>query len=384
MSLSVSVVLLKSRKAIKGFPIKMRVTYNQKSNYLGLNMYLDEVDFNKVMKSKRLNPKQKQIKNQLLEHESKALKIIKMLPVFTFKEFKLLFTGKLPDNIGNMQYCFDKYITELNRKKKLKTASMYSTVKRSLLTFQPNLLINDITPELLEAYCKYLREEKLNDTSISIYMRMLRAIVNKNKNLIYHYPFEHFKIPRSLDNKRAISKPDLLKLLNYKFENPTDEKYFDLFKFSFYAAGMNIKDILLLKPECLQNGFLIYNRSKTNKTVKIYLLKEALEIIKKYSNSKTEFLFPFLKNEEPEYLVHRVHAIVRRVNVRIKKACFKLNLPVVTSYSARHSFATVMMNNGANIALISQMLGHTSIQTTQKYLGAFTDTKLAEGMKLLI
>jgi integrase/recombinase XerD len=384
MNVTVSNVLVKSRETTKGFPIKLRITCNRKSDYLGLNIYSSDEDFEKVKQSKRLNPELKKLKQELIQIEQKANRILSEMTEYSFKEFKKLYFGIVPDNKDSLEYCFNSYIKELKESKKLKTATIYESTINSIHAFKSDLSIKDINVKFLESYKKNLLQQDKSMTTVSIYFRCLRSIINKNRDLLEAYPFQSFKVPSPENNKRAINEKNLKSLLSYESDNPNDKIYLDLYKFSYYCGGLNIKDALLLKPENINDGFLTYKRAKTNKPVHIFLLPEALKIIEKYRSKSETYIFPLLKNEKPEYLIHRVHAIVKRVNKRLEKACEALEMPKITTYSARHSFATTLMNKGVSIAFISQSLGHTSISTTQNYLGSFTNDQIKEGMNMLL
>ena len=118
---------------------------------------------------------------------------------------------------------------------------------------------------------------------------------------------------------------------------------------------------------------LIYYRKKTKQLVKIPIKEAAMEIIRKYETSNF-YLFPILTDYHKTEVQreNRLHKIIGRINNRLKEIGKELNLPIkVTTYVARHSFATVLKRSGVNIALISETLGHSDIKTTQIYLDEF-------------
>ncbi len=385
MSTTVSIYFDKKRKSKNGFPLKLRLTNNRKSDYISLKLYLSEDSYNDYQTKKRLSEDLKLIKRSIIKSEARANEILSKMDSYSFQEFKVVFLGKklkIINKDSSINSLFDKRIEEFKALGKLKSANTYQCTIRAINRFKSNIMIDKIDSKFLHSFHSYLLDDDKSITTVSIYMRNLRAIINANRNLINNYPFSKYKVPSPANNKRAITETDLQRILSYQFTSSKDNFFLDLYKFSYYAAGANTIDICKLKPKNIQGEYLIYNRSKTNKQIKVFILPKAKEIIKKYSGG--EYLFPLITNEEPQYLYDRSHSVVKSINKRLKRLCEDLKLPKITTYSSRHSFSTVLMNKGASIAFISQSLGHTSISTTQSYLGSFTDSQMEENMKKLI
>ena len=111
------------------------------------------------------------------------------------------------------------------------------------------------------------------------------------------------------------------------------------------------------------------------------LLPQSLAIIKKWGNKKNHensFVFPELTGKEnPERQKQLIQQLTHVINDNMKVIASKLGIEKsVTTYVARHSFATVLKRSGANISLISEMLGHGSQKTTQTYLDSFENDAL--------
>ena len=164
----------------------------------------------------------------------------------------------------------------------------------------------------------------------------------------------------------------------------------DVFIFSYLCGGVNITDIANLKYNNVINNKLSYIRQKTKKKINTPLSDEALQIIAKYGIAfgDDDYIFPMLDRKIHKTEVQksdRIHKVMGTVNRHLKKvaklACIKVNL---TTYVARHSFATVLKNSGVNIALISETLGHSDIATTQIYLDSFENSQIDEAMKNLL
>ena len=132
---------------------------------------------------------------------------------------------------------------------------------------------------------------------------------------------------------------------------------------------------------------LVYIRKKTKKLIKLPLQTEALKILARYNGVSLPYLFPVLssfhKTETQQH--NRVHKVIAKVNARLKKIGEELNLPIdITTYVARHSFATVLKRSGVSTSLICETLGHSSEKVTQIYLDSFENSQIDEAMQHLL
>ncbi len=153
--------------------------------------------------------------------------------------------------------------------------------------------------------------------------------------------------------------------------------------FSYFGNGMNMKDIALLKFKNISGEFLSFERAKTirsnrsnPKIISVYINDEIKSIITKWSNwdkNKDNYVFPILKpGLTPLQQRDRIKEFTRDVNDGIKIITAAEGIEMhVTTYSARHSFSTVLKRSGASIEFISEALGHTDVKTTESYLDSF-------------
>ena len=115
--------------------------------------------------------------------------------------------------------------------------------------------------------------------------------------------------------------------------------------------------------------------------------QQAIELIKKYHNKDSQYLFPILSNfhETEIQKANRIHKVITKVNKRLKEIGEELNLPIpLTTYVARHSQATVMKKAGVSTAVICEIMGHSSERVTQIYLDSFDNEQINEAMKNLL
>ena len=229
----------------------------------------------------------------------------------------------------------------------------------------------------------------------------MRTILNKaiEDNLFdrNNYPFgkRKYKIPTGSNVKKALEIDEITKIYNFKtVQGSILEKAKDYFIFSYFANGMNPKDICRLKYSDINGDTLSFIRAKTERTKKdkekrIYvdISEEMTEIIEKYGTKGNGYIFPILSEGlSPKREMELVQYFVKRINEGMKTITDDLKInKKVTSYVARHSFSTISRNTGSSIEYISEALGHEDLKTTGNYLASFDSTtrkKNAKGLKL--
>ena len=159
----------------------------------------------------------------------------------------------------------------------------------------------------------------------------------------------------------------------------------DFWIFIYFTNGLNVKDLCLLKYENIKDGTIEFIRAKTKrqkkeKRIQAALQPETIAIIKKWGNAKKDgFVFPILDGREtPTRERQLIQQLTHVINDNMKAIAADLEItnPVGT-YVARHSFATVLKRSGASMEMISEMLGHSSLNTTKSYLASFeTEAKI--------
>ena len=204
------------------------------------------------------------------------------------------------------------------------------------------------------------------------------------------YPFKKFKVSKLHQEtvKRALSKDEILAVINY----PTKGKDFytrlavALFTFSYFMGGINFVDMAYLTDKNIMEGRLIYHRKKTSKLINLPLQDEALMVLKRYKDSCKGYLFPILSNEHKseQQKLNRLHKVITKVNRALKAIGEELNIPIkLTTYCARHSYATVLKRAGVATSIISESLGHSSERVTQIYLDSFENNQIDKAMEYL-
>ena len=384
-------------KKDKTYPVKLRITFHRKRKYYAIsNDSLNETDFSKVMGDKpRGNFRKIRLKFDDVKHE--ADEVIKNLNPFNFEQFELDFFKKTsqPDDVFSF---YDTYIEELKAEGRISTAESYSYSKKSIQGFCSctKLSFDRITNDFLEKYENQMIKGGYSITTVGIYLRSLRTIVNLaiKKGIAGNYPFGKgrslFSIKNPPARKMALTTQELKSIFSYdSFETKAENYYFDLWKFSYLCSGMNVKDICSLKYSNIVRDKIFYKREKTKrsnyngKEIVIPVSKEINVIIEKWGQKPKDsntYVFPILKDKlSPEQLQATTKQATKQMNKYIKRVAEKLGIEInISTYTARHSFATQLMRHGAPTEFISKQLGHSNVETTTSYLENFEERQLNE------
>jgi len=368
--------------------ISIRVTFQRKKKYYPTKTSLTVKDFTRIMTAKRRNDEDNKTYNEIRSFETKALKVIESLSVFTFEQFENIYleNREASDSIA---FGFDKYIKELKEEKRIGTAVSYETAKASLESFKSGLKFADITKPLLTKYENCMYEAGKSKATVGIYLRSLRSIFNRARIDKSLYPFgdgkDKYSIPTGKNIKKALTLEDIAKIFRYKAEPGSGEEMArDYWVFIYLCNGINVKDLCLLKRKNINGDILTFERAKTKRSkkdhepIKVSLKQEAKTIINKYgvpSIAPENYIFPHLSNgitaERERQVIQQLTKTVNKYMKRIGRE-LEISNPIST-YSARHSFATILKRSGANVSFISDALGHSSIATTQSYLAGFEE-----------
>jgi len=211
----------------------------------------------------------------------------------------------------------------------------------------------------------------------------LRALYNKaiKRRLIPRelYPFEEYKVSalRGEKNKRALTADDFKKIRDIDLsDNPPLLEAQRYFLFSFFARGMNFADLMLLKWTDIVGGRIHYTRSKTKGRFSIEVTDELQQLLDffKAQNRNTDYVFPILLHHDltAKQILERKHKVLARVNRKLKEIAKLAGVEEhLTSYVARHSFATILKKMGTSTDAISELMGHADVKITMTYLKGF-------------
>ena len=296
---------------------------------------------------------------------------------------------------------FQQQITAMKQAGKINTAIKYTATCTSLVKFHPTKLrFEEINGKLLGDFEVFLHSAGNQSNSIATKFSVLKAVYNKaiadKIFLCKENPFISYKVGKhwTQTRKRAIHKEDIQRLMQAELpvtRSPYTDFARDIFLFSYFSAGINFKDIATLRYVDMEEDRIFYRRHKTGKTMTCRLHPQAKAIITRYGRSEAmqeDYIFPILDRHvhRTEQQIHnRVHKVLIHINRELKEWSKRLGLTTnLTTYVARHTYATVLKRSGVSVALISESLGHSDLSTTQIYLDSFENSQIDAAMQHLL
>ena len=335
-----------------------------------------------------------------------ATEIIKDIEVFSFGQFEELFFNR-PGSWDSVVPAMISFIRDLKSEGRFGYASSFESTLRAIVEYHEKkhfsfnsrvvveerfkrylackkLHFRDITPTWLKNFEGWLKSTGRSKSTIGIYTRNLRVLFNvalKEKKVKAVYPFTKYK-PKTADGRKiAISAHQISLIANYKTEHPQEIFYRDLFMFSFLGNGINFSDLCRLRYSNIDGNEIVFVREKTKGKAKevslsFHVTEHIDQIIKRHGNRAVGFdayIFPVLTpdmNEAQQYAA--VKQMVKQTNKYLRQIARKLKIQErLSTYVARHSWASIAQNSGTSTEYIKESLGHSSVSVTEAYLRGF-------------
>lgn len=270
----------------------------------------------------------------------------------------------------SIEHNIDKYMDYLKYERKLSNntvSSYYENLKKFYLHFEKQNILNLSTDEIRD----FLYDDSVLARTRAHYLTVLNSFYNYliNENIINHNPVETIKLPKlakKLPEFLTIEEVD--KLLNINPIKIYDYRNIAMLE-TLYATGVRVSELCNIKlsdinyDECI---IKIFGKGKKERIVPIN--ESAYDALTNYINNYRSFL---LKSKTSEYVfINNFGNPISRVGFFkiLKKLCNDAGIQKdVSPHTLRHSFATHLLNNGANLRVIQQLLGHSNITTTQIY-----------------
>lgn len=402
MQYQISITLDKRRTKANGkYPVRLRVFTStprkQKLYPTQFDMTPDE--FHSTWETVRTREQFKDTRKKLDALKVKAVEVCEKLETFTFDAFEKKMYRKAGAG-ADAFYQYAEAIKMLRANKQVGTADTYNLSLKSIHAYieystgrkAAKLTFFEITPDWLNGFERYMVDHKGRSyTTVSMYLRVLRALFNTaiDENEIPReiYPFgkRKYKIPAAKAVKKALTHEQLGQLFKAEPMTPEQEKAKDFWFLSYACSGMNIKDIALLRFKDIADGKISFLRAKTIrtskenlKTVTVIITDFIQSIIDKYGNTTTNpkgLVFSIVSegmNETEQQ--KQIKNFTRAVNQNLKKLAIANELPgEISTYWARHSFATNAIRKGASMEFVSTALNHSNLNTTKGYFAGFED-----------
>jgi integrase len=380
------------------YPVKIRVRYkrDRKDFVTGKKLTVEEWEKLPTTKSTTFI----KLRNELQALFKQVDNVVEELNCEGDFSFEMLDMRLRMGTGETVNTAFKTKILRLEGEGRAGTQMSYSVVLSSITAFAGDrIAFADITPDWLRSYEMHLLKGGRNYTTVGIYMRTIRAIINEaiRAGIVKesHYPFGkgRYEIPHGEGRKLALTMQQIKAVITYTDGRETTDRYRDLWFFSYLCNGINFADMLNLKYANITGDEISFYRKKTIRTsrvkreIQVAVTPEMQTIIDRWGNPDRKpdsFIFPYLTgNETPMQAKKKVHEVIKQTNIHMKKIGAAVGVSGLTTYTARHSYATVLKRSGANIAFISESLGHSDLKTTENYLASFETEERRKNAALL-
>ena len=399
-------VVLRTNKVCKNgcSPLMLRFTHERDTKFVSIGLSVEPRYWNKEAEMLTADyPERADMQSRIDSVLSEYRKRIRRLEALDIPvTFDSMFDAKPVGAVGiTIEQGFEIEIAKLESLGKMNSAMKHRYALQVLDEYKSTkMTLESIDLDYLTGLELYLRQRGNKDNSIATRFAILKAIYNKavreGKAAAKQNAFALFRVGSlwAKTHKRAIDKNDIQRLIDLEItENRTTEYRRlarDLFLFSYFTAGMNFGDIARLRYMDIAKGRISYSRHKTQKLLSFQLTPMALRILEKYSvaGHGEDYIFPILNRHEhttPQQVFNRLHKVLRKVNRELKVLGRMIGLEMpLTTYVARHSFATVLKRSGVSTSLICETLGHSSEKVTQIYLDSFENPQIDAAMQHLL
>lgn len=288
-------------------------------------------------------------------------------------------------------------IDELQQENRFSTAHIYQYALKAFTQSigGGELFWGGFTKTALRKFQEYLEKQQRSYNTLSTYTRILRAIYNRaiDRDVITgdHRLFANLKTGIAAEHKIALTAEQMSYLLNNEAscQLPCDiRRAQDHLRLMLLLQGMPYTDLAHLRKADIQGDFLICRRQKTGTELCVQLMPEAIRLIEKYRNQdeKSPYLLNILSGRM--YGIEAFHEYrnqLRKLNFNLNRLSKhrKLEDVKVSSYTARHTWATLAKYCQVPEEVISEGLGHSSLEVTRTYLKSFEAGELSQANKIV-
>lgn len=351
------------------FPIALSIRWNNKTKRIATpySCKIDNWDVDKQLyNSKEPNYQRKNI------HLKEIISKVERFIIDILESREKISENRFYDNIIYIvkgkeiieKYYFVEYIEEFASTKTRKTTKeVYEYTKRKIEEFDPKCTFETIDRSWLTKFERWMIGSGMKTNACAVHMRNIRAVFNYciDEEYTTLYPFRKFKIKKEETRKRSLTVEQLRILRDYPCEE-YQVRYRDIFMLMFYMIGINAIDLFHAKESDVVDGRLEYKRSKTGKLYSVLIQPEAQAIIDKYKGKK------YLLNVLDDYknykdFLHRMGDALKDIGPVERKGLGgkKIRQPLfpdISSYWARHTWATIAASLDIPKEVISAGLGH--------------------------
>jgi len=364
-----------------GYPLKIRISVKREAAYISLDLTLPAEQWDPVRQAVKKNCSNARKLNEYISIRKaqideciRGLILDGSLSHATAISVRDAVINKMYDHKISVSF-LEHYESFKNSHKNPRTIDIYKSAESKMKAFDCDLEIlklEDINKKWLNDFSDWMSNSgEVCINTKNLYLRCIRACINNaiDNDLISTYAFRKFKMKNVETRKRSLSPEDLMSIFSAEV-SPHKQKYIDTFKLIFLLIGINIADLLNLKKSDYNNGRITYYRHKTNRLYDIIVLPEAKEIIDRYQGSSNLLVFTEGRKSYRAF-ANSLNTCISEINKN------------VTSYYARHSWATIAASLDIPKETIAAALGHGSHSVTDIYIN-FDTKKVDEANRKVI
>ena len=403
----------------EGYAIWLVVRKNNKRKVMALGIYAEPHQWNDKLEMfvtdkrvPKLHPDRIYLNEWLTQKKSEILRIIADFDSnkidWTLNQFEQEFFHY--SNKGNVKEFFENLIQTYKDTNHIGNANCYSRTLHVLELFDeklPERVFPEIDIKYVKSFDVFLQKRECKGNTRKFYFKTLRAVLNKaiqdGEASETTYPFGKggFSIS-SLEEettKRYLPHDSMFKLKTTVMDNAVLERTRRLFLFSYYCYGISFIDAALLTKKNIirYNGgnYIVYKRNKTKeakkvKPIQIKITPEIQELMNWFSANTLlveDYLLPIVSiaGYKGEQLYNHIRSRFGRNNKNLANLAKVLEITdmKLTSYVSRHTMAMTLQDNQVPREVISQILGHSDLATTNTYLDSFASSVIDEAVKVL-
>ena len=377
-------------------PIRLKITYSSKDiQYLntGINVLPKQWDKNKQIVKK--HPLEEKLNSELTLLKNKVQNIYYKNVGFSARQLIAVYKNNKKIDSESFLDFYSSLIEEMELKGKTTSANNNKYYLSKLKRFSAHVSFNDINISFIKEFELYMLKIGNKTNTIATTFKSINATLNKalKMGLITNNPMQQYTIVSENIEKKPLTFDEIQLLQDAKIDSrhKGKKKARDIFLFSFYCAGMRFKDVCLLKWSNISATEVTYtmskskNRSGSKRTIP--LSSKAIEILEKYKGKDEHFVFPPLygchkkSEKENEYNIYITNSTLNRsLKILARDIGIDTNL---SFHVSKHSFTDYAVRNKVDLLMISKLLGHSTLSTTEHYLRDFYKEEEADTIKSL-
>lgn len=394
MNTYIKISLDTRRKNTKTYPLIFRLTHNRKSTSIATGHQIEVTDWDdnkqKIKPSFKGTESPGRLNNLLQKKMAHMVDILTRLD--DHGKLKYMSISEVRNHITQstnkitfFQFT-DNQIKELKQAKRVGNARVYQHTLNAVKNFRKNrdFTFDELNLDFLNRFERHYLAKGNKLGGISVYLRTVRAI---NRKAIKAgiadkegYAFDDYTIRNGKPQKKALTLSAIRKISELELDEGTAlfrDK--NIFMMSFLLNGMSFVDLARLKLSNIVDGRIQYARQKTEEPFNIKIHDQLIPILDYFSKDKrkSDYLLDIIPDGNPVDQYNKVTWARKRYNKNLKELAKMAGIEEnVTSYAARHTFASGADDIGIPLTAISQMMGHKRISTTQAYLSGLRKSKI--------